>query len=119
MAELTTGGLLLLVGAVMTVVGILFFPFLCIGVSLLIIGIIVIVSEGGQITKPGPYGYPGYAPQYPYAPMPPQAPISPGSVGPPSGTPGMGATTRFCANCGSALLPSAAFCSKCGAKVLG
>ena len=85
----------------------------------MIIGILVMVSEGGEVTKPGPHRYPGSAPRYPYTPMPPQAPFSPGFVGPPAETPETGATKRLCASCGSALVPSAAFCSKCGAKVPG
>src|SRR2546430_11916411 len=47
------------------------FPVPLIGIPLLIVGVILIVAEGGQVTKsrpmihpgyPAPYGYPPYAP---------------------------------------------------------
>src|SRR2546425_553213 len=40
LAELTTGALLLVIGVALSVIGILFFPFLCIGIPLLIVGVI-------------------------------------------------------------------------------
>src|SRR5881296_4616426 len=81
LAELTTGALLLVLGTALSIIGILFFPFLCVGIPLLIVGVILIVAEGGQVTKarptiypayPAPYGYPPYS-----LPPPPAQPVPP------------------------------------------
>ena len=40
-----------MVGAVFTLLGLLFFPFLCLGVPLLIVGLILVVVEGGETRK--------------------------------------------------------------------
>jgi len=39
------------IGVALTVVGIVFFPLLCIGIPLAIVGVILLVVEGGKVTK--------------------------------------------------------------------
>ena len=111
-------GLLLVIGAALSVIGVLFFPFLCIGIPLLIVGVILIVAEGGQVTKshppmypayPGPYGYP------PYAPLPPAAQPAPTARN--AGQPPTAATGRFCTNCGSPVANGMSFCPSCGTRL--
>src|SRR2546426_714153 len=68
LAELTTGALLLVLGTALSIIGILFFPFLCVGIPLLVVGVILIIAEGGQVTKAPPAMYPGYPPGYAYPP---------------------------------------------------
>jgi len=102
----------------LTVVGLLFAPLLCIGIPLLIVGLILVVAEGGRTGRapmpPGPgygaaYQYPQYPSMPPAAAPPPQGQIpSPPSTLPPSSA---------CANCGSSLMPGASFCVNCGAPV--
>src|SRR2546422_334758 len=74
LAELTTGALLLVLGTALSIIGILFFPFLCVGIPLLVVGVILIIAEGGQVTKPPPAMYPGYPPGYAYPPYIPSPP---------------------------------------------
>src|SRR2546421_8937154 len=116
--QLTTGALLLVIGAVLTIIGIVFFQFLCIDVRLVVVYLILIVAEGGRVTKPPFPPYPGYGPSPPYAPyaaMPPAAgPPRPSDAEPASPT---SPPTRYCVNCGSALTAGAAFCAQCGAPV--
>jgi hypothetical protein len=50
-AELSTGGLLIVIGIVLTVVGIVFLPLLCVGIPIALVGVILLVAQGGQITK--------------------------------------------------------------------
>ena len=57
MAPLSTAGQVLVIGGVLTVVGLLFAPLLCIGIPLLIVGLILVVAEGGRTGR---------------APMPPE-----------------------------------------------
>ncbi len=98
--------------------GIFFLPFLCIGVPLLIVGLILAVAESGQVTRRASFPYPGYGPAYPYFQYPSMPPASP-----PPRPPDVASTspapppTPFCVSCGSALTESAAFCARCGAPV--
>jgi len=119
LADLTTGALILVVGAVFTLLGLLVFPFLCIGVPLLIVGLILVVVEGGETRKLPAYGYPAY---YPYPTLPPGTPIQPPGQAPAAapGTPGqppISAGAKFCTNCGAALAPGLSFCPNCGARI--
>jgi len=119
LAELTTGALILVVGAVFTLLGLLVFPFLCIGVPLLVVGLILVVVEGGETRKPPVYGYPAY---YPYPTLPTGTPIPPPGQAPAAapGTPGqppIPAGAKFCTNCGAALAPGLSFCPNCGARI--
>ena len=98
----------------MSVIGILFFPFLCIGIPLLIVGVILIVAEGGQITKSRPMMYPEYPAPYGYPPYAP--PPTPPQPAPPVGPPAAG-TGRFCTNCGSPVATGISFCPSCGTRV--
>ena len=71
MAELTTGALSFVFGVALSVIGIAFFLFICVGVPLVLVGIILILAEGGQITKPMAPRSSAYAPPYPSTPYPP------------------------------------------------
>src|SRR5438445_12802270 len=51
LAELTTGALLLGIGVALSVIGILFFPFLCICIPLMILGATLIIAAGGTVCK--------------------------------------------------------------------
>src|SRR3989441_2065523 len=101
-------------GVALSVIGILFFPFLCIGIPLLIVGVILIVAEGGQVTKSRPMMYPGYLAPYGYPPYAP--PPTPPQPAPPVGPPAAG-TGRFCTNCGSPVAIGISFCPSCGTRV--
>src|SRR5437016_467095 len=115
LAELTTGALLLVIGVGLSVIGILFFPFLCIGIPLLIVGVILIVAEGGQVTKSRPLMYPAYPAPYGYPPyVPPPPPAQPA---PPAGQPPAAGTGRFCTNCGSPVATGISFCPNCGTRL--
>ena len=118
MTELTSDGLLLVLGLVLTVVGIFFFPFLCVGIPLLIVGVILLIAHGGQVTKAMPPMYPGYPPGYaypPYVPPPPAQPAPPAaSAESPTPTAGTG---RFCTSCGSPIVTGISFCPNCGTRV--
>ncbi|TLZ87525.1 MAG: zinc ribbon domain-containing protein [Methanobacteriota archaeon] len=118
LAELTTGALLLVLGAALSIIGILFFPFLCVGIPLLIVGVILIIAEGGQVTRAPPPMYPGYPPGFaypPYIPPPPAAPAAPAaSAAAPAPAGGSG---RFCTSCGSSIAAEMSFCPNCGARV--
>jgi len=110
--------LLLVLGTALSIIGILFFPFLCVGIPLLVVGVILIIAEGGQVTKAPPAMYPGYPPGYaypPYIPSPPAQPAPPaaGAAGPPSAA----GTGRFCTSCGSPIATGISFCPNCGARV--
>src|SRR3989449_6886967 len=89
-------------GVALSVIGILFFPFLCIGILLLIVGVILIVAEGGQVTKSRPMMYPGYPAPYGYPPYAPPPPAGPPALAPrDAGQPPASGAGRFCTNCGS------------------
>src|SRR6266705_2732139 len=118
LAELTTGALLLVLGAALSIIGILFFPFLCVGIPLLIVGVILIIAEGGQVTRAPPPMYPGYPPGYaypPYIPPPPAAPAAPAASA--AAPPPAGGSARFCTSCGSSIAAEFSFCPNCGARV--
>ena len=48
MAEPTSDASLLVLGLVLTVVGIFSFPFLCVGILVLLVGVILILAHGGR-----------------------------------------------------------------------
>jgi LSD1 subclass zinc finger protein len=69
LANLSTGGLLLVIGIVLTIVGIVFFPLLCVGVPLALVGVIVLVAQGGKVTQEptaqaGFAAYPAVTPRF-------------------------------------------------------
>src|SRR2546428_10646080 len=90
LAELTTGALLLVLGTPLSIIGILFFPFLRVGIPLRVVGVILIIAEGAQVPKPPPPMYRAYPPASPYPPCVPSppaqaAPPAAAAAGPPSG----------------------------------
>jgi len=102
----------------LSIIGILFFPFLCVGIPLLVVGVILIIAEGGQVTKTPRAMYPGYPPGYaypPYIPPPPAAPAPPAASG--AAPPPAAGTGRFCTSCGSPRPTGISFCPNCGARV--
>ena len=93
-------------------------PFNCIGVPLLIVGLILAVAESGQVTRRASFPYPGDGPAYPYFQYPSMPPASPAPRPPEvDSTSPMPPPTLFCVSCGSALAVGAAFCARCGAPV--
>src|SRR3989442_357073 len=95
-----------------------FLPVSLCGIPLLVVGVILIIAEGGQVTKAPPAMYPGYPPGYaypPYLPSPPAQPAPPaaGAAGPPSAA----GTGRFCTSRGSPLATGISFCPNCGARL--
>src|SRR2546428_10884039 len=105
-------------GVALSVIGILFFPFLCIGIPLLIVGVILIVAEGGQVTKSRPMMYPGYPAPYGYPPYAPPPPAGPPALAPrDAGQPPASGAGRFWTNCGSPGATGISFCPNCGTRV--
>src|SRR3989442_9538993 len=118
LAELTTGALLLVLGTALSIIRILFSPFFSVGIPLLVVGVILIIAEGGQVTKAPPAMYPGYPPRYaypPYIPPPPAQPAPPAAGAP--GPPPAAGTGRFCTSCGSPIATGISFCPNCCARV--
>lgn len=76
MSDRDTGVALIVIGAVLMLVGVFFWPLCGIGILLLIIGIVMAAAGGAQ-----PAYYP--PPYYPYPPQAPQAPVA-GPQAPPN-----------------------------------
>jgi len=123
LAELTTGALILVVGAVFTLLGLLVFPFLCIGVPLLVAGIGYFGFPGAMIVAaivmvvlmvPVILIFVGTPPPGTPIPPPGQAPAA-GPATP--GQPPIPAGAKFCTNCGAALALGLSFCPNCGARI--
>lgn len=92
-----TAGLLLFIGAILTIV---FF----IGLLLILVAWILATIAFFQIKVP--------AQAQPYAVPPPMTPTS--SAAPQTATPMATQATRYCPNCGAPVQPNTAFCPNCG-----
>jgi hypothetical protein len=117
-AELATGGFILVLGAVFTLVGFAIAPFLCLGVPLVVVGILLVLTQGGTITKPAVPPSSGHPPPPaggPFLPtVPPPIPPETTTLEGPATDP----VRKFCSNCGATLRPRASFCAGCGARVV-
>lgn len=119
MAELTNGGVLLVAGVVLSLLGVFFWPMFCIGLPLLLVGVILIAAEGGQFTKPPAFPPTEYGAGSPFPPPYPPAVPPPVAPSPPAGVPfaSAPAAMRYCPSCGAPLSAGVSFCSTCGARV--
>lgn len=85
MADQETGIVLLVLGVILMVVGIFFWPICAVGIILLIVGIILIAAAPSHPAYPMYYAPP---PGYPYAAPPPTGPAPPAGTAPsPTGAP--------------------------------
>lgn len=93
------GALLLVIGIALTVLGIFFILPACIGIPMAIVGVIMMIMEGGKVTQEPP----------------PVVAVGPGYALPPTG---VAPPAAVCSVCGQPLAWIAAYnrwyCSRCG-----
>jgi len=101
-AQLTAGALLIVVGIALTFLGIFFIIPACIGIPMVIIGVILLIVEGGKVTHE----------------QPPVVVVPGGYPLPTSGAPGAAPGVAVCPVCGQPLAWIPAYnrwyCSRCG-----